>query len=457
MDDLVNHSIPVHISSERKHDLHIKPVRTDRPNRTLITPHINREPLMNIRLWNSRSIRNKTTTCNDYISEHDVDAIFLVETWLATDDPVVIGELKPNGYTFLNIPRGTSNHGGIGVLSKAQLAFRLHPLNAKTVTFEHASILDPNNGVHYIIIYRPHPTKTNGFTLNWFLEEFEDFLQEVSLLTGKLIMLGDFNFHMNEPHRSEVARFQVILSSFGLNQHVTEATHISLIDLIITRENEDFLRTCDVGLYFGSDHKMISCVVQQRKSPPMKATCTMRNYRNLDSSVFVGDLTDRLASTPATSDVNILLEHFNEVSRTVLDTHAPQSTRTRTIRPQAKWYNDEIRAEKREQRRLERKWRKNRLTVNRDSYMVQHEKVISLIEKAKENHYKDVLYNASVKDTFKTLGVLLNKNSRALPTFDTPDELCNKFAQFFTDKVAKIRGNIDSNTIVSPPSIVTRN
>ncbi|XP_072014277.1 uncharacterized protein [Amphiura filiformis] len=202
---------------------------------------------------------------------------------------------------------------------------------------------------------------------------------------------------------------------------------------------------------------MISCVVQQRKPPPMKATCTMRDYRNLDSSVFVGDLTDRLASTPATSDVNILLEHFNEVLRTVLDTHAPQSTRTRTIRPQAKWYNDEIRAEKREQRRLERKWRKNRLTVNRDSYMVQHEKVISLIEKAKENHYKDVLYNASVKDTFKTLGVLLNKNCRALPTFDTPDELCNKFAQFFTDKVAKIRGNIDSNTVVSPPSIVTRN
>ncbi|XP_072041380.1 uncharacterized protein [Amphiura filiformis] len=305
-----------------------------------------------MRLWNPRSIRNKTTTCNDYISEHDVDAIFLVETWLATNDPVVIGELKPNGYTFLNIPRGTSNHGGIGFLSKAQLAFRLHPLNAKTVTFEHASILDPNNGVHYIIIYRPHPTKANGFTLNRFMEEFEDFLQEVSLLTGKLIMLGDFNFHMKEPHRSEVVRFQAILSYFGLNQHVTQATHISgnTLDLLLTPEKEDLVRLCDAGTAYGSDHYMVRFVLQQSKPPPLRVTSTLRDFRKVDPVALKTDLNCELNNSlkPKPSNVNDLLDHLEKAAIRVLDKHAPATTRSRRVCSRPPWYNDDLREEKRD-------------------------------------------------------------------------------------------------------------
>ncbi len=166
----------------------------------------------------------------------------------------IIGELKPK-HSFLNIARGTDKHGGIAIISKTQLGLRLHSLNTETVTFEHASILDPNNGVHYIIVYRPPPSKANHFTQTAFFEEFDDFLQEVSLLPGKLIILGDFNFHLNEPHRSEVAHFMDILNSFGLEQHVDKPTHRSnnILDLIITRESEDLLRFCDVGTYYGSE------------------------------------------------------------------------------------------------------------------------------------------------------------------------------------------------------------
>ncbi len=155
------------------------------------------------------------------IIEKDIDATFLVETWMAADDPVIIGELKPNGYSFLNIARGTDKHGGIAIISKTQLGLRLHNLNTETMTFEHASILDPNNGVHYIIVYRPPPSKA-----------FDDFLQGVSLLPGKLIILGDFNFHINEPHRSEVAHFMDVLNSFGLEQHVDKPSHRSITFLI---------------------------------------------------------------------------------------------------------------------------------------------------------------------------------------------------------------------------------
>ena len=51
--------------------------------------------------------------------------MIITETWLRTDDPVVINESTPPGYTFLNAPRPNSAHGGIAVISRAPLGLRL--------------------------------------------------------------------------------------------------------------------------------------------------------------------------------------------------------------------------------------------------------------------------------------------------------------------------------------------
>ena len=163
-------------------------------------------------------------------------------------------------------------------------------------------------------------------------------------------------------------------------------------------------------------------------------------------SAFKSHQEGKLAISDTLEDVDDLVEHFSSVSMTVLDLHAPQCTRTRIIRPRPRWYNEDIRHKKRELRRLERKWRKRKLQVDRDAYMIQHEKVVKFIELSKEEYFKSILHNCSSKSTFKALGVLLNNNSRILPTFDTLDKLCNKFSIFFTDKVDKIRKDTDSST-----------
>ena len=87
--------------------------------------------------------------------------------------------------------------------------------------------------------------------------------------------------------------------------------------------------------------------------------------------------------------------------------------------------------------------------------MKQHEKLVKMIEKSKENYFKDLLSNSNAKDTFKTLGVLLNKNGKILPTIDTPNNLCNKFAEFFNEKVARIRRSIENDPVNSVPNVVT--
>jgi hypothetical protein len=74
-------------------------------------------------LINARSIKNKTTSLVDYITDNDIDVIAITETWLGTDgrDRVVEGEVCPPGYNLLHVPRPHGKGGGVAVLYKANL------------------------------------------------------------------------------------------------------------------------------------------------------------------------------------------------------------------------------------------------------------------------------------------------------------------------------------------------
>ena len=100
-------------------------------------------------------MRNKTTSIADFVIDHDVDILFITETWLAHDDSVVIGELTPFGYSFLNHPRCTSNHGGIGILFKASLKLCVKLMDFNADTFEYVCITNGSNSTAFAVIYRP--------------------------------------------------------------------------------------------------------------------------------------------------------------------------------------------------------------------------------------------------------------------------------------------------------------
>ena len=52
-----------------------------------------------------------------------------------------------------------------------------------------------------------------------------------------MLVLGDFNIHVDVPNDIDAVKFLDLLESLGLKQHVTEATHIfgRTLDLVITR------------------------------------------------------------------------------------------------------------------------------------------------------------------------------------------------------------------------------
>ena len=211
-------------------------------------------------------------------------------------------------------------------------------------------------------------------------------------LHGKLVITGDFNVHLDEANRPDVSCFINMISSYGLKQHVTTATHISgdILALVMMRTDDDFVKLCEVGLRHASDHNFVSCTFQQRKPPPQKAKCSLGNFKNMTPSAFKSDLENKLAVSNTLDDVNDLVDHFSTVSKAVLDLHAPQCTRTCIIWPRPRWYNEDIKQEKCKLRRLERKWRKRKLQVDRDACMIQHEEDVKLIELSKEEYFKSI-------------------------------------------------------------------
>ena len=69
------------------------------------------------------------------------------------------------------------------------------------------SVTTSNSSLRLLTIYRPPPSKKNKTTHNMFLNEFSVLLEDLAVVTGNLIITGDFNFHFENANNREAARF----------------------------------------------------------------------------------------------------------------------------------------------------------------------------------------------------------------------------------------------------------
>ncbi|ELT88213.1 hypothetical protein CAPTEDRAFT_216332 [Capitella teleta] len=71
------------------------------------------------------------------------------------------------------------------------------------------------------------------------------------------------------------------------------------------------------------------------------------------------------------------------------------------------WYHDEVHLERRKRRQLERRWRKTRLTVNREMLCTHSKHVASPIKRKKSGYYRNKFSEADHKQTFALLRTLM--------------------------------------------------
>ena len=115
------------------------------------------------------------------------------------------------------------------------------------------------------------------------------------------------------------------------------------------------------------------------------------------------------------------------------------------MRPSAAWYNGEIDRGKRKRRKLERRWCKSHPVIDRELYNEQCKVVSSLIRKAKENYYSNIIQEnkGNQRVLFNTVTRLLHRNiEKCYPTAPSSEVLANKFADFFCQRIEVIRNDL---------------
>ena len=111
--------------------------------------------------------------------------------------------------------------GGVGVLLKENIRMKAQPQSQFT-SFEYIDVtVNCSNGcTRMAIIFRPLPSKKNQLNNTLFLEEFNKLMEQLIILPGNLLIVGDFNYHVDITTDPETIKFNKILEMFNVQQHV---------------------------------------------------------------------------------------------------------------------------------------------------------------------------------------------------------------------------------------------
>ena len=437
----------------------IKPVINTRENVVCPQKGIKKSNLVNIPcnenskystlcLLNARSIRNKAELIKDYVLEQNIDICAITETWLSVNDTITTGDITPDGYQFLHVDRPERVGGGVAILCKKSVK----PMAKKSPTFKSFELLITElcfHENHYLLVVVYRPPKIPDVPLDLFFEEFSNFIEDIITSPDKLLILGDFNLHMDKQTSIPATTFASILDMFGLVQHVSFPTHSAnhLLDLVITRESESFISDISSGFQI-SDHYSIMCKLKCQKPKDLQRKITYRKLAKLDIDAFCSDI-NNLDFGGDNDSVDDLVEKYNKNLADVLDKHAPQKTRLVTIRSKRPWFDQRLQIERRNTRKLERKWRKSKIENDFVAFKNQRDNYNLMLQEFKSKFYEKIISENSKdqKQLFKVIKQLFHESSETpLPPHESKEVLANNFGEFFHSKISKICEQFDENS-----------
>uniref|UniRef100_A0AAR2M4G4 Reverse transcriptase domain-containing protein n=1 Tax=Pygocentrus nattereri TaxID=42514 RepID=A0AAR2M4G4_PYGNA len=432
--------------------IHIRPV----------TPFFNDRTFgLKLGLLNIRSLASKAIIVNEIITDHGFDALCLTETWIRPDEYLSLNEATPAGYSYAHSPRLSGRGGGIATIHAKALGVN-QKAGPTFSSFEVLvlNILEQGTNKHsflLITIYRPPGPYSQ------FLQEFSEFLSSLITFSNKILIVGDFNIHIDNPHDTLSKAFISIIDSMGFTQIINGPTHHlnHTLDLILTFGVDiDNLAILPQSTAV-SDHYLISYKIQF--SGNMRSSPCYQVKRTITSSTagsFIRNLPQLSTSVSCPSDpteLDTMTKFLEDTLRSTLDSVAPLKSKIVRQKKLAPWYNDHTRTLKQTARQLERKWRLTKLEVFQSVWkesLIHYRRALtaarsaylsSLIENNKNN--PRLLFSTISK---------LTENKRVTEPQMPSAYSSNDFLNFFSDKIEKIRQTI-LNTQLNSTNLVAYN
>ena len=244
----------------------------------------------------------------------------------------------------------------------------------------------------------------------------------------------------------------------GLKQFVEGTTHIHGHTLVISHVNNKVLLNRPVVHDFISDHAVIICEVNMGlKKSNFKKEVKFRKIKSINIPEFRQILSEKLQSMPNVeeSDINVLVSHYFNSGRSVLDTLVPVVKTLLPVRERRPWFNDNLRENKKIKRKLEGKWRASRSHSDFKAFQRAKVNFNSLTSKTKEMFYTDFI-SKNINDQkllFSMVHKLMDsKKEPEFPASSSTQRLANDFNDYFIEKVQSIRDEfLEDDMSVSTP------
>ena len=150
------------------------------------------------------------------ILDNSLDLIAVTETWLSDDDYITSGEMCPLKYDIIHSPRQGGKGGGVALVHNEHLHIKQCDTRNSFTSFEfvETTLVSNSETFRTVVIYRPPPSQSNKLKISQFKDEFPTLLESLVIMNEHILILGDFNVHIEDTNGSLMSFKQDTLTYF---------------------------------------------------------------------------------------------------------------------------------------------------------------------------------------------------------------------------------------------------
>ena len=158
-------------------------------------------------------LKNKQDIITELLEDSNADLAVLTEKWLIDADEIWVqaSELHRSNYRIDECHR-KDNRGGLALVTKQNLKVKKED-NRITTEMEYAKwkVTLVNSFLNILGVYRP----PDG-SITQFLDNFTELLVDIVASNTNLVILDDFNIHVNDVNDQNASLFPDIMTALGL-------------------------------------------------------------------------------------------------------------------------------------------------------------------------------------------------------------------------------------------------
>ena len=225
------------------------------------------------------------------------------------------------------------------------------------------------------------------------------------------------------------------------------------LDIVATFNDKPRVSNIDINEYDDiSNHFLVDFKVTC--SPEVREVKHIR-YRNtaaIDHEKFSSEIVKRWSGIDRQKSFGENIIKYNGILKDLMDEEAPEKTKTIKVVPNSLWFDEEYKQKRKERRKAEKVFKKSKSVSDHEKFVTLRKQTTDLAYRKKRDHYANKLKQGNSKTMYSVVNKLLDKKQDVvLPTASSDKELADGFANYFSEKITKLRAkfNVTKSSIKS--------